>query len=43
MSSNSSTGAGPSFGAGLPPAVDLSAKSRPGEAVIKARARRVRA
>ncbi len=35
MSSYSSSGAGSSFGTGLPPAVDLSAKSRPGEQVIK--------
>ena len=35
MSSYSSSGAGSSFGTGLPPAVDLSAKSRPGERVIK--------
>lgn len=35
MSSNSSSGAGSSFGTGLPPAVDLSAKSRPGERVIR--------
>jgi phosphate ABC transporter permease protein PstC len=35
MSSNSSTGAGSSFGTGLPPAVDLQARRRPGEQVIK--------
>jgi phosphate ABC transporter permease protein PstC len=35
MSSNSSNGAGSSFGTGLPPAVDLSAKSRPLERVIR--------
>lgn len=36
MSSMPSTGAGPSLGAGLPGAVNLRPKSRPGEAVIKA-------
>lgn len=36
MSSNVSTGAGPSFGAGLPGApINLSGRSRPGERVIK--------
>lgn len=36
MSSISSTGAGPSFGTGLPAAPNLSKKSRPGETVIRA-------
>lgn len=35
MSSYSSSGAGSSFGTGLPPAVDLRAKSRPAERVIR--------
>lgn len=36
MSNISSTGAGPSFGTGLPAAPNLSKKSRPGETVIRA-------